>query len=97
MSQFVQDGDLILPELAAKIDFARQPTLQKQAGRLMKSVRQEEVLRLMVRGLNTGAIAAELGLAPRTVRQHLRAAYDKMGVEDRWQALEWLSRRGRDE
>jgi len=51
----------------------------------------------MVRGLNTGAIAAELGLAPRTVRQHLRAAYDKMGVEDRWQALEWLSRRGRDE
>jgi DNA-binding NarL/FixJ family response regulator len=47
------------------------------------SVREVEVLRLVATGLTNGEIAARLVLSPRTVEQHLRSIYNKLGVSSR--------------
>lgn len=44
------------------------------------SPRELEVLSAAARGLGNEAIAAELGLSPRTVERHLSNAYGKLGV-----------------
>ena len=44
------------------------------------SPRELDVLRLVARGLDNEAIAAELGLSPRTIERHCSNAYGKLGV-----------------
>ncbi|RKS94322.1 DNA-binding NarL/FixJ family response regulator [Microbacterium sp. AG790] len=44
------------------------------------SARQREVLALVAEGLSNTAIAERLGLSPRSVEAHLRAAYAVLGV-----------------
>jgi len=51
---------------------------------------QEACLRLAARGLQDKEIAAELNLSPRTVANHLAAAYRKLGVSDRRAAARLL-------
>jgi putative nucleotidyltransferase with HDIG domain len=51
------------------------------------SERQTAVLRLLADGKVYKAIAAELGLAPTTVRTHLHNIYGLLGVSDRAQAV----------
>lgn len=48
--------------------------------------RQEEVLRLLARGLANKEIASELGMSPSTVRVHVTAVLKALGVENRTQA-----------
>jgi len=47
------------------------------------TTRELDVLRAAARGLDNDAIAAELGLSPRTVERHLSNAYGKLGVTGR--------------
>jgi pimeloyl-ACP methyl ester carboxylesterase/DNA-binding CsgD family transcriptional regulator len=47
------------------------------------SPRELDVLREAARGMDNAAIAAELGLSPRTVERHLSNAYGKLGVTGR--------------
>lgn len=51
------------------------------------SPREAEVLQAMMRGRATAAIAAELGVSPRTVSKHAERIYDKLGVHDRVAAV----------
>jgi two-component system, NarL family, nitrate/nitrite response regulator NarL len=48
--------------------------------------RQEDVLRLVARGLANKEIAEELGMSPSTVRVHVTALFKSLGVENRTQA-----------
>lgn len=48
--------------------------------------RELEVLRLAAKGITNTAIAAELGVGPRTVKQHLANVYGKMHVASRTEA-----------
>ena len=50
------------------------------ADRLGVTGREGEVLRALALGSDTAAIAAELGITPRTVQKHLENAYAKLGV-----------------
>jgi DNA-binding CsgD family transcriptional regulator len=45
--------------------------------------REEEVLRLVKRGLSNQAVARELTISPNTVKTHLRAIFDKSGFRTR--------------
>ncbi|WP_369051991.1 response regulator [Kineococcus terrestris] len=50
------------------------------------TAREREVLRMVGQGLPTAVIAARLGLAPKTVRNHVSSVFVKIGVGDRTQA-----------
>ena len=47
------------------------------------SVREIEVLRLVAEGLTNAQAAEQLFLSPRTVEQHVRSIYNKLGVSSR--------------
>jgi two-component system, NarL family, nitrate/nitrite response regulator NarL len=51
------------------------------------SRRERQVLELLERGLETPAIAAELGIAPVTVRRHVSGMVQKLGAPDRATAV----------
>lgn len=51
------------------------------------TVREREVLECVARGLDNGEIACALGMAEKTVRNHLTRVMDKIGVEHRYQAI----------
>jgi pimeloyl-ACP methyl ester carboxylesterase/DNA-binding CsgD family transcriptional regulator len=51
------------------------------------SARQRELLELIARGLDNAQIAAHLTLSDKTVRNQVSAIFDKLGVENRAQAI----------
>lgn len=69
----------------AAIDYAlseEEPmTLPKETASL--SDRELEILRLVAQGLTDPEVAQRLYLSPRTVGQHLRSVYRKLGVPSR--------------
>ena len=62
------------------------PTTQPQLTR-----REQEVLRLLAAGLNTGQMAGSLGVSPITARNHITSLLTKLGVENRLQAVLYAS------
>ncbi len=59
--------------------------------------REEDVLRLMARGLSNAEIAAQLYLSEGTVRNHVSAIFAKLDVTDRTQAVIIAIRHGLDQ
>ena len=51
------------------------------------TAREREVLERLAQGLDNAQIAAHLGLSEKTVRNHLTHVFDKIGVENRGQAI----------
>lgn len=51
------------------------------------SGREREVVELLARGLDNSQIAAHLGLAEKTVRNNVSAVFEKLGAENRAQAI----------
>jgi DNA-binding NarL/FixJ family response regulator len=88
MVRRAQAGELVLPPaLAARI-----------AGRFRRhdrrlSGREAEVLRLLTEGLPNKVIARRLGISERTVENHLRRVFDKLGVSSRTEAAVTAMRR----
>jgi DNA-binding NarL/FixJ family response regulator len=58
------------------------------------SARERDVLARVAAGLTTKAIARQLALSPNTVKFHLRAAFDKLEVASRAEAVVTAIRRG---
>lgn len=58
------------------------------------SPRQLEMIRALGAGRRYKEIAADLGLAPSTVRTHMHCAYERLGVTDRAQAVLMAASRG---
>ena len=44
--------------------------------------RDQQVLKLLVKGCSNKEIAAELSISPRTVKQHLRTLFLRAGIRD---------------
>jgi len=78
-----EDADLVLSErvmttAGAGTTAPRDSTL---------SARELDVLRLVARGLGNKEIAAELGITTHTVKYHLGAVLEKLGVRSRTEAV----------
>lgn len=58
------------------------------------TARQAEVVSLIAQGLSNDEIARTTYLSPNTVKSYIRAAYEKMGVTSRSQAVAWGIRQG---
>lgn len=56
--------------------------------------REREVLERMARGWSNGAVAASLGLSPKTVSNHISALFAKLGVATRSEAIVQARRQG---
>jgi len=79
-------GRPILPEVA-----------QRLTGRMFKAaltLRETEVLQLLVRGLRNKEIAAELRISEETVQGHVKNILAKLSVHDRTEAVAVAIRRG---
>ena len=61
---------------------------------MVLSAREQEVVRLMARGLRNKEIGADLGITEGTVEQHLKRIFAKLQVHDRTAALTVAIRRG---
>ncbi|BAD40008.1 MAG: DNA-binding response regulator [Symbiobacterium thermophilum] len=80
-----QGGVVIHPSLAGKL-----------AGRGEETLREEEIamLRMLAEGASYAEIGNRLYLSERTVRRHMNLLFDKMGVQNRTQAVAEAMRRG---
>jgi DNA-binding NarL/FixJ family response regulator len=58
------------------------------------SAREVEVLGLVAEGLTDAEVAARLFLSPRTISQHLRSIYNKLGVNTRTAAARFAVEHG---
>jgi DNA-binding NarL/FixJ family response regulator len=58
------------------------------------SSRELDVLRLIARGMENAEIAAELGISPRTAKNHVSNILAKLGLQGRVQAAIYAVRRG---
>lgn len=58
------------------------------------SKREREVLRLVAAGKSNNEVAAELGIRPNTVKNHLARMYDEANVNNRTELARWALSRG---
>lgn len=69
----------------------RRSVVLEGRGRVALTSREWDVVELLLRSASTAEIAAELGLAPVTVRRHLGSVERKLGVTTRAEVVELLS------
>ncbi|MGN6566271.1 MAG: ATP-binding protein [Thermomicrobiales bacterium] len=86
----LEDARTLLLPLDARLALARAGTIAARLAAVPArpytaglSLREVEVLRLVAEGLTNAQIATRLFLSPRTVDQHLRAIFNKLGVGNR--------------
>jgi DNA-binding NarL/FixJ family response regulator len=81
-----------LAERAASGEIARWEVFDSEkamhAGLGRLSGREIEVLELIGRGMGNKQIAEKLYIAPQTVRNHISTIYTKLGVHDRYEAMQ---------
>lgn len=92
-------GEIQIPvELFAKAIARQRKTASQQTERnqlmALLTKRELEVLLLLARGLDTVAIAEELGIAGHTVEWHVRHLIEKLGVHSKLQAVVKAARKG---
>lgn len=91
----VADGQALFgPAVAARMmHFFRQlqvdPRLDAHGGAVFPTLteREREVLEAIAQGLNNETIAGELGISPKTVRNHISNIFSKLQVSSRAQAI----------
>ena len=88
-----QGRDVVSPALAAGLagEIRRRGN---EAQTPVLTPRESEVLNLIAQGCSIPTIAAELYLAPSTVKTHVQRLYEKLGVGDRAAAVAAAMRRG---
>jgi DNA-binding NarL/FixJ family response regulator len=86
-------GEMIVAPSAAAHVLARLSAATPAVPFPELTAREREVLAAMAQGRRNGAIAAELGLAAKTVGNHVSAILAKLGVETRGEAVA-AARRG---
>lgn len=99
VAQVVSLGGLwVGPELMARMIAAAgrnlpAPRAERFEGLL--SAREAQVAETVAAGLSNKEVAAKLGITERTVKAHLGAVFEKLGVRDRLQLVLHLSGRAR--
>jgi two-component system nitrate/nitrite response regulator NarL len=89
----VAAGKTVVPaELAAGL--AGEIRLRSQNAAPILREREQQVLKAFSRGLSIPQTAAELFIAPSTVKTHTQRLYEKLGVSDRAAAVAEAMRRG---
>jgi DNA-binding CsgD family transcriptional regulator len=80
----VPDGQALL---VAEVDAAGALTLLRRCG---LTPREAEVLVLVTEGHTIGTTASRLAISPRTVEKHIQHSYDKLGLDNRVAATNFI-------
>ena len=92
VEQVARGRNVVPPELAGAL--ADQIRLRASSAGPVLSERERQVLDGFARGLSIPQVAAELYVAPSTVKTHTQRLYEKLGVSDRAAAVAEAMRRG---
>jgi DNA-binding NarL/FixJ family response regulator len=96
--QYAAQGEAYLPPLIAKRVLQGLRSVNGAMGAATNgpalSNREVTVLRLLVGGLRHKEIARELGISTRTVGNHVASIYNKLGIDDRAQAVIYAIKKG---
>lgn len=92
-------GEILIPPseaaaLVAEATVAQEEERFTQEALRTLTFREREILQALAEGLDNLAIAERLGISERTVRNHVVALLDKLGVESRLQAVVVAARHG---
>ena len=89
--RMVAEGHMVLPPLrAAPVAVPGLAKVASQAARNGLTLRQRQVLERMIQGKSNKAIAQELGIRETTVKSHVTAVLDALGVDNRTEAV-WVA------
>jgi DNA-binding NarL/FixJ family response regulator len=95
--QAVRNGETVLPDHLARALVSRLAQRSWCAtDPVVLTPRERDVLRALAGGLTDKQIAAQLSMAPGTVRIHLRSVYRKLGLRNRAQAAVFAASHGLD-
>jgi DNA-binding NarL/FixJ family response regulator len=83
-------GSYLTPRVAARV--VAQVNAPKRSSAL--SARERQVLRLVARGRSNKQIAGELVITERTVKFHMTSIFNKLGADNRAQAIAIAAERG---
>lgn len=92
--KLVAAGGTYVPSEALEEPAAKGAPRRRRAPSLDMTERQKDVLRLILKGYNNERIAAELAIAPNTVKQHAHAVFAALGVSTRAEAVIAAARLG---
>lgn len=92
VEQVARGRTVVPPDLAGAL--ADQIRLRATTDAPVLSERERQVLDGFARGLSIPQVAAELYVAPSTVKTHTQRLYEKLGVSDRAAAVAEAMRRG---
>lgn len=87
-------GTYVPPEALEEEAGEGKPARRRRTAALDLTHRQKQVLRLILKGYNNERIAAELSIAPNTVKQHAHAVFTALGVSTRAEAVIAAARHG---
>ena len=96
IEEVMQDASWFSQTLIEKLANAKNPQRAQQPGVTFTELtaRERDVLGLICEGLADKEIAARLGLAPNTIRNHVSTVYSKLAVHSRSEAIVWARERG---
>lgn len=96
IEEVMRDASWFSRTLIEKLANVRSPKARDTSGVSSADLtaREREVLGLIYQGLADKEIAAQLKLAPNTVRNHVATLYSKLGVHSRGEAIVWARERG---
>jgi DNA-binding NarL/FixJ family response regulator len=83
-------GSYLTPRVAARV--VAQVTAPKRSSTL--SARERQVLRFVARGRSNKQIARDLAITERTVKFHMTSIFNKLGADNRAQAIAIAAQRG---
>ena len=86
IQELVAGGSPTSPAIARKVAQHFHALPRPAAGLGQLTDREREILDLIARGRKNTAIAADLGLSPHTVDNHIRRIYEKLQVHNRTEA-----------
>ena len=93
-ARMAMEGKAILHPKLTKVFIEEAQQGGRDAHEAALSKRETEILQKVAYGATTKAVAQELGISPHTVKTHLERIFEKLGANDRAQAVAIAIRRG---
>jgi DNA-binding NarL/FixJ family response regulator len=78
-----------VPHIGTTTQGEKDNRFAREAHAIHLTSREQEVVRLVARGLSNKAIARDLGISPRTVEGHLNHVFDKLGTTSRTELVHY--------